>query len=118
MTLSSFLLTYHPPCATVYHLGLFREKVSLAAVEYYSRLPSQVTVDALYILDPLIATGGTAIAACHMIQEWGLEMKNVKLLSVLGSKEGLDNIQKAFPELDVSNSSREPLQWSAIRLRG
>jgi uracil phosphoribosyltransferase len=51
------------PEASVYHIGLFREKVSLQAVEYYSRLPAQVTADMLFILDPLIATGGTAIAA-------------------------------------------------------
>ena len=96
------------PEGKVLHLGIFREKVSLSAVEYYSRLPSEVTVDTLYILDPLIATGGTAIAACHMIEEWGLDMKNVKLLSVLGSKEGLDNIQKAFPGLHVSSRPLNP----------
>ncbi|KAL7416681.1 Armadillo/beta-catenin/plakoglobin [Mrakia frigida] len=89
------------PDAPVYHLGLFREKVSLQAVEYYSRLPSLVTVDTLYILDPLLATGGTAIAAVNMAKDWGLPVSQIKLLSVLGSSEGLAAIEKAFPELDI-----------------
>jgi uracil phosphoribosyltransferase len=89
------------PESPVYHLGLFREKVSLAAVEYYSKLPAQVTVDELYILDPLIATGNTAIAAVTMIRDWGLPLSQIKLLAVLGSKEGLEAIERAFPELQV-----------------
>lgn len=60
-----------------------------------------MTVDTLYILDPLLATGGTAIAAVNMAKDWGLPISSIKLLSVLGSSEGLASIQKAFPELDV-----------------
>lgn len=80
------------PDAHVYYLGLFREKVSLQPVECkcsslissfrasfpddmpldYSKLPSQPTVDMVYLLDPLVATGGTAVAAINMLTDWGI----------------------------------------------
>jgi len=87
--------------AHVYHLGLFREKVSLQPVEYYSKLPSQITVDTVFLLDPLIATGGTAVAALNMIQDWGVPIKNVKFLAILASQKGLDNVQSEFPDLEI-----------------
>jgi len=89
------------PEAHVYHLGLFREKVSLQPVEYYSKLPSQITVDTVFLLDPLIATGGTAVAALNMIQDWGVPIKNVKFLAILASQKGLDNVQSEFPDLEI-----------------
>jgi len=89
------------PNAPVYHLGIFREKVSLQPVEYYSKLPSNPTVDIVYLLDPLIATGGTAIAAIQMITDWGVPVTGIKLLSILASEAGLKNVQKQFPDLEV-----------------
>ena len=80
--------------APVYHLGIFREKVSLQPVECrlprhlfalnlsdfhrsdYSKLPPVPTVDMVFLLDPLIATGGTAAAALHMILDWGVPSKH------------------------------------------
>ncbi|KAH9482367.1 Uracil phosphoribosyltransferase [Psilocybe cubensis] len=89
------------PTAPVYHLGIYREKVTLQPVEYYSKLPSTVPVDQVFILDPLIATGGTAIAAITMIADWGVPCKNVKLLSVLASEVGLKNVHAQFPDLEI-----------------
>ncbi|GAA6021749.1 hypothetical protein JCM10207_008564 [Rhodosporidiobolus poonsookiae] len=89
------------PSAQVFYLGLFREKVSLSPVEYYQKLPQQVTVDTLYLLDPLIATGGTAIAALQILQDWGLDVKQIKLVSVLASRAGLEKVAEAYPELEV-----------------
>ncbi|KAG8798586.1 25S rRNA (adenine645-N1)-methyltransferase [Serendipita sp. 398] len=89
------------PDAYVYYLGLFREKVSLQPVEYYSKLPSSPTVDMVYLLDPLVATGGTAIAAINMLTDWGLTVDNIRLLSVLGSQEGIDHVRTEFPQLQV-----------------
>jgi len=60
------------PAASVYHLGLYREKISLQPVEYYSKLPNIPPVDTVFLLDPLIATGGTACAALTMIVDWGI----------------------------------------------
>ncbi|EGO01862.1 hypothetical protein SERLA73DRAFT_177409 [Serpula lacrymans var. lacrymans S7.3] len=89
------------PTAPVYHLGLFREKVSLQPVEYYSKLPSEPPIDLCFLLDPLIATGGTACAALSMIVDWGLPISNIKLLCVLGSEEGLKHVQAEFPGLEI-----------------
>ncbi|WVQ96120.1 uracil phosphoribosyltransferase [Kwoniella sp. CBS 9459] len=89
------------PDATVLHLGLFRDKVSLQAIEYYSKLPSQVTADVVFLLDPLIATGGTALAALHMLTEWGLQPSQIKIISVLGSKQGVEHVAEEFPDVEI-----------------
>ncbi|KAK4685992.1 uracil phosphoribosyltransferase, partial [Tremellales sp. Uapishka_1] len=110
------------PDATVLHLGLFRDKVTLQAIEYYSKLPTTVTADLVFLLDrqspraacrrsrailtspcfpALIATGGTAIAALNMLTDWGLSQSQIKIISVLGSKQGIDNLAEEFPEVEI-----------------
>lgn len=79
-----------------------RDTISLQAIEYYSRLPDGVTVDRIFILDPMVATGGTAIAALKMMKEWGLEMDKVSFLGIIASQSAVDSITKAFPQVDVS----------------
>ncbi|KAL4075991.1 uracil phosphoribosyltransferase-domain-containing protein [Scleroderma citrinum] len=96
------------PSAPVYHLGLFREKVSLQPVEYYSKLPSDPNVDVCFLLDPLVATGGTACAALAMLLDWGVPLTNIKLLVVLGSEEGLKHIESSFPELEIWVAAVDP----------
>ncbi|BEI92853.1 uncharacterized protein CcaverHIS019_0504810 [Cutaneotrichosporon cavernicola] len=88
------------PEATVLHLGLFRDKTSLQAIEYYSKLPRVPTADLVYVLDPLVATGGTAVAAIGMLTEWGLAPSQIKLVSVLGSKVGVEHVTTEFPEVE------------------
>ncbi|KDQ06239.1 hypothetical protein BOTBODRAFT_60694 [Botryobasidium botryosum FD-172 SS1] len=87
--------------ASVYHLGLFREKVSLQPVEYYSKLPSEPTVDLVFLLDPLVATGGTACAALHMLLDWGIPIRNIKFLIILASQQGLERVRLEFPDLEI-----------------
>ncbi|KAJ8086468.1 hypothetical protein PM082_005291 [Marasmius tenuissimus] len=89
------------PDAPVYHIGLFREKVSLQPVEYYSKLPANPTVEIVYLLDPLIATGGTARAALAMLLDWGIKATNIKLLCVLASQQGLKEIKDEYPNVEV-----------------
>ncbi|KAK4703016.1 uracil phosphoribosyltransferase, partial [Phenoliferia sp. Uapishka_3] len=89
------------PTASVFYLGLFREKVSLQPVEYYQKLPALPTVDTLFLLDPLVATGGTAIAAVSMLLDWGLKIENIKLLVLLGSKPGLEKVAEECPGLEI-----------------
>ncbi|KAH9927157.1 armadillo/beta-catenin/plakoglobin [Epithele typhae] len=89
------------PAARVYHLGIFREKVSLQPIEYYSKLPPNPTVDQVFLLDPLIATGGTACAAMNMLLEWGIPVDQIKLLCVLASQDGLDRVQKEHPGVEI-----------------
>ncbi|KAF7790873.1 hypothetical protein EIP86_001831 [Pleurotus ostreatoroseus] len=101
------LLTLFPN-APVYHLGIFREKVSLQPVEYYSKLPPVPTVDTVFLLDPLIATGGTACAAMHMILDWGIPVNQIKLLCVLASQDGLKHVQEEYPGLEVWAAAVDP----------
>ncbi|KAI3612471.1 uracil phosphoribosyltransferase [Moniliophthora roreri] len=82
-------------------VGLFREKVSLQPVEYYSKLPATPPVDMVYILDPLIATGGTARAALQMVLDWGIPADKIKLLCVLASKQGVQAIHEEFPTVEI-----------------
>ncbi|SGY62183.1 BQ5605_C007g04661 [Microbotryum silenes-dioicae] len=89
------------PTAQVFYLGLFREKISLQPIEYYQKLPPKPTIDRLFILDPLIATGGTAIAAVEMLLEWGMKVEDLKLIGLVASQVGADNVLKAFPGLNL-----------------
>ncbi|KAI0282336.1 UDP-N-acetylglucosamine 1-carboxyvinyltransferase [Russula aff. rugulosa BPL654] len=101
------LLTLFPD-APVYHLGIYREKVSLQPVEYYSKLPPSPPIDLVFLLDPLIATGGTATAALHMITDWGIPLNKIKLLCILASEEGLKNLSRQFPGLEVWAAAVDP----------
>ncbi|KAN0066351.1 hypothetical protein ACQY0O_000445 [Thecaphora frezii] len=90
-----------PENTSVLHIGLFREKVSLQPVEYYNKLPATPTVDRVLILDPLIATGGTAIACVQMIKDWGVPIKKIQFLCVLASETGVKNLLEAEPGLEL-----------------
>ncbi|KAG5648680.1 hypothetical protein DXG03_000026 [Asterophora parasitica] len=67
----------------------------------FRELPPSPPVDEVFLLDPLIATGGTACAALAMIVDWGIPVDRVKLLCVLGSREGLAHVQAEYPTLDI-----------------
>lgn len=92
------LQTILPLPVSVHHLGLFREKASLQPVEYYNNLPqSESSVAKLaIILDPVIATGGTACAAIQTLREWGVQ--KIILISVLGAKPGVLRAAEEWPE--------------------
>ncbi|KAJ6134458.1 hypothetical protein N7523_000780 [Penicillium sp. IBT 18751x] len=80
-----------------YHLGLYREKQSLRPVEYYNKLPRKnPKIKRAYILDPLVATGGTARAAIDILKDWGVDQ--ITLFALLGSATGLANVASAYPE--------------------
>ncbi|KAL2821304.1 uracil phosphoribosyltransferase-domain-containing protein [Aspergillus cavernicola] len=83
--------------AVTYHIGLFREKESLRPVEYYNKLPiKSPKITRAYILDPLVATGGTATAAMDILRDWGIQ--HITLFSLLGSKEGIEKVAGVWPE--------------------
>ncbi|KAI0291703.1 armadillo beta-catenin plakoglobin [Russula brevipes] len=102
------LLTLFPD-APVYHLGIYREKVSLQPVEYYSKLPASPPIDLVFLLDPLIATGGTATAALHMVTDWGIPINKIKLLCILGSEQGLKHLSDQFPGIEIWVAAVDPL---------
>jgi len=97
------------PSAPVYHLGIYREKATLHPVEYYSKLPPTPPVDQVILLDPLIATGGTACAALAMIEDWGIPAKNIKLLCIIGSEMGLHRVQRSYPDLELWVAGVDPV---------
>ncbi|KAH7176787.1 uracil phosphoribosyltransferase-domain-containing protein [Dactylonectria macrodidyma] len=82
---------------SIYHLGLFRDPSSLQPVEYYNKLPPKSPkISHAYILDPLLATGGTASAVIGILKDWGL--KEVTFVSLLASKIGLEKAGEVWPE--------------------
>ncbi|KAG2179031.1 hypothetical protein INT43_001880, partial [Umbelopsis isabellina] len=87
------------PEAHVLHLGLFREKISLQPVEYYNKLPTTPNVDSCIVLDPVIATGNTAVAAIHILKEWGISGDKIKFIGVIASRQGVENLTNAHPEV-------------------
>lgn len=89
------------PEASVFYLGLYREKSSLQPVEYYQKLYGTKTVDTMFLLDPILATGGTAIAACNMLVDSGISIDRIKLITVLASMPGLQAVITACRGLEI-----------------
>jgi uracil phosphoribosyltransferase len=90
--------TLLPFPVSVHHLGLFREKFSLQPVEYYNNLPqSQSAVSKLAIvIDPVIATGGTSVAAIQTLREWGVE--RIIFIGIMGAVPGVTAAAQEWPE--------------------
>ena len=87
------------PESQVWHLGLFRDERTLRPVEYYNKLPDQTTVDTCLILDPMLATGGSATAAIEVLKEWGA--KRIKLVNLIAAPEGVAAVSEAHPDVTV-----------------
>ena len=87
------------PESQVWHLGLFRDERTLRLVEYYNKLPDQTTVDTCLILDPMLATGGSATAAIEVLKEWGA--KRIKLVNLIAAPEGVAAVSEAHPDVTV-----------------
>jgi uracil phosphoribosyltransferase len=90
------------PEAQVWHLGLFRDERTLRPVEYYNKLPDSATVDLCLILDPMLATGGSATAAIEVLKRWGAVMPvRIKLLNLIASPEGVEAVAAAHPDVAI-----------------
>ncbi len=87
------------PSAEVWHIGLYRDEKTLKPVEYYNKLPVEPTVAVCLILDPMLATGGSAVATIDILKKWGV--KNIKFLGILGAPEGIANLQQHHPEIPI-----------------
>ncbi len=87
------------PTAQVWHLGLFRDERTLRPVEYYNKLPDQATVDMCLILDPMLATGGSATAAIEVLKHWGAT--RIKLINLIAAPEGVRAVVKAHPDVSI-----------------
>jgi uracil phosphoribosyltransferase len=87
------------PTSEVWHLGLFRDERTLRPVEYYNKLPNTSTVDLCLILDPMLATGGSATAAIEVLKRWGAV--RIKLVNLIAAPEGVEAVSKAHPEVEI-----------------
>lgn len=87
------------PTAKVGHIGLYRDPKTLKPVEYYCKLPSDVAERELIVLDPMLATGGSAIAAITFLKEKGAH--NIKLVNLLAAPEGIEAVTKAHTDIEI-----------------
>jgi uracil phosphoribosyltransferase len=87
------------PYAEVWHIGLFRDEETLKPVEYYSRLPVSPTVDVCLVLDPMLATGGSAVVAVDILKRWGAG--RVKFVGIIASTEGVRNLTSTHPDVPL-----------------
>lgn len=87
------------PAARVGHIGLYRDPDTLLPVEYYCKLPSDVAERELFVLDPMLATGGSASAAIQFIKDRG--GVNIRLVSLIAAPEGVKAVNDAHPDVDI-----------------
>ena len=87
------------PSAQVWHLGLYRDEATHEPVHYYNRLPRAPTVDVALILDPMLATGGSAIAAVDVLKRWGVP--DVRFLGLIAAPEGVRRLHAAHSDVRV-----------------
>jgi len=87
------------PTAKVGHIGLYRDPETLQPVEYYCKLPSDVHERELIILDPMLATGGSAKAAITFLKERGAN--NIKLMCLIAAPEGIEAVHKVHPDVEI-----------------
>jgi uracil phosphoribosyltransferase len=94
------------PSARVAHIGLYRDPDSLAAVEYYFKSPSDLAERLVIVVDPMLATGNTAVAAVDRLKEHGAS--EVRLVCLLATDVGLENLQRHHPEVHVWTAAVDP----------
>lgn len=87
------------PVAKVGHIGLYRDPETLKPVEYYCKLPNDITEREIIVTDPMLATGGSAADAVGLLKEKGA--KNIKLMCLLAAPEGIEAFHKIHPEVDI-----------------
>ena len=87
------------PSAKVGHIGLFRDPETLEPVKYYCKMPTDIAQRDVIILDPMLATGGSASAAIAFIKEYGVQ--NIKLMNIIAAPEGIARIRKDHPDVEI-----------------
>lgn len=87
------------PSAEVWHIGLYRDERTLRPVEYYNKLPVNPTVQVCLVLDPMLATGGSAAATVDILKRWGA--KHIKFVGLIGAPEGVKRLHDAHPDVPI-----------------
>ena len=89
------------PNAKVGHIGLFRDPQTLEPVKYYFKMPPDITERDVIVVDPMLATGGSASAAITFLKEAGVQTSHIKLMSIIGAPEGIARLQKDHPDVNI-----------------
>ncbi len=87
------------PGSEVWHIGLFRDERTLKPVQYYNKLPTAPTVQVCLVLDPMLATGGSAAATIDILKEWGAP--RIKYLGIIAAPEGIEALRTAHPDVPI-----------------
>lgn len=94
------------PDAEVWHLGLYRDEKTAEPIEYYCKIPKTNPVDVAIILDPMLATGGSALVALETVQDW--KVRSIKLISVIAARAGIDAVTARFPDVQIFVCAIDP----------
>ena len=87
------------PAAKVGHIGLYRDPETLEPIEYYCKLPADCSERQVFVVDPMLATGGSSVAAIRMLKEKGV--KNIRFLCIIAAPEGVKRMQEEHPDVDI-----------------
>lgn len=87
------------PNAQIWHIGLYRDEETLEPVSYYNKLPEKATLDIGLVLDPMLATGGSAVATVDLIKKWGVPQ--IKFLGILAAPEGIEALENAHGDVPI-----------------
>lgn len=87
------------PAAKVGHIGLYRDPETLEPVEYYCKLPADTSEREVFVVDPMLATGGSSVAAIRMLKEKGVE--RIRFMCIIAAPEGVKRMQKEHPDVDI-----------------
>ncbi len=94
------------PEAEVWHLGMYRDEATATPVEYYCKLPRDNPSDVAFVLDPMLATGGSVVSALEALQRWGCP--DIRVLSVIASRPGIDRMRREFPAVRIFVAAVDP----------
>jgi uracil phosphoribosyltransferase len=87
------------PSAEVWHIGIYRDEKTLKPVQYYNKLPIEPRVQVCLILDPMLATGGSAVATVDILKQWGVT--RIKFVGLIGAPEGIQNMIDHHPDVPI-----------------
>ena len=93
------------PAAKVGHIGMYRDHETLEPVEYFVKLPTDIQERQLFIVDPMLATGGSAIAAIEALEKRGASPSSMKFICLVAAPEGVEALHAAYPDVDIYAAS-------------
>lgn len=94
------------PDAEVWHLGMYRDEETATPVEYYCKLPSDDACDVGFVLDPMLATGGSIVMALEALSRWGC--RDLRVLSIIAARPGIERLERAFPNVKIYVAAVDP----------